>query len=100
MGILSAPFVNGNKVEIDGMVLPEAGAFEINLKALDGQTYVQVNPRFEQDALVLNSNIASDGGWGQEERVSGLPKAIRRGAGFALTVRGLLDCVQFSLVGF
>lgn len=97
-GFLSTPFVNGNKVQIDGMVLPQARAFEVNLKTTDGQTYLLVNPRFEQDALVLNSNIASNGGWGQEEQMSGLPKGIRRGAGFSLTVRGLLDsmCVRYS----
>lgn len=71
----------GNKLELVGQVPLEAKRFEVNLKTEDGRILLHVNPRLDQEKVVLNSNIKK---WGSEEIPDLFPFAP--GAHFSLVV--------------
>ncbi|CAF0886370.1 unnamed protein product [Rotaria sordida] len=69
----------GTQIHVSGT--PTGSRFEVNLKNYQDDIVLHFNPRFDDQALVLNS--AQRGAWGQEERHS-LP--MQRGIRFTLVI--------------
>ncbi|CAF3358186.1 unnamed protein product [Rotaria socialis] len=77
--VISPALSNGTQIRLTGTAT--GSRFEVNLKSYQEDTILHVNPRLDDNALVLNS--AQRGFWGQEER-HGLP--IYRGMRFSIVI--------------
>ena len=63
-------------------IAPYSGRVYLNFTTTNGDIVLHVNPRYDQNCLVLNTLI--DGKWGPEERPAGFP--ITPGAKTCITV--------------
>ncbi|CAF0895059.1 unnamed protein product [Rotaria sp. Silwood1] len=77
--LISPTLSNGTQIHVTGTAT--GNRFEVNLKNYQNDVVLHVNPRFDDNALILNS--AQHGLWGQEER-HGLP--IYRGVRFTMVI--------------
>ncbi|CAF0929385.1 unnamed protein product [Rotaria sordida] len=82
--VISPALSNGTQIHVSGIAT--GNRFEVNLKNYQDDVVLHVNPRFDDNALILNS--AQHGLWGQEER-HGLP--IYRGTPFTMVILAT-DC--------
>jgi len=76
---ISPSLTNGTQIHVSGTAT--GSRFEINLKSYQNDIVFHVNPRLDDNALILYS--AQQGSWGQEER-HGLP--IYRGSRFTMVI--------------
>jgi hypothetical protein len=73
--------IPGKQIFISGVVGHHADRLQFNLKTHSGQIALHVNPRFNDNCIVRNTER---GGWGQEERQG--PMIFQRGAPFELII--------------
>jgi glutaredoxin len=75
-------FGPGKKLFVTGVPDKDCKRFSVNLKTKDGQIALHFNPRFDEKAIVRNSQLA--GAWGNEEREGKLP--LQKQKAFDLTI--------------
>uniref|UniRef100_A0A7E4UUN3 Galectin n=1 Tax=Panagrellus redivivus TaxID=6233 RepID=A0A7E4UUN3_PANRE len=81
----------GDRILVYGT--PQGKRFEVNFIGPNGDTLVHFNPRFDQSAVVRNSQI--NGQWGQEEREGGFP--FKKEVGFDLVIVNEPYSIQFFI---
>lgn len=83
-------------IVIAGTILPNAHRFHINLRSGSDIAF-HLNPRFDENAVVRNSQISSS--WGSEER--SLPRAMPflRGQSFTVWIMCESHCLKVAVDG-
>ncbi|KAL7986981.1 hypothetical protein Chor_005900 [Crotalus horridus] len=81
---------------ISGSVSPSAQRFHINLKA-GNDTAFHLNPRFDENVIVRNSNLNMR--WGSEERHLPCGMPLLRGQPFTIWIQCEAHCFQVAVNG-
>uniref|UniRef100_A0A8C7E6G0 Galectin n=1 Tax=Naja naja TaxID=35670 RepID=A0A8C7E6G0_NAJNA len=81
---------------VSGSVSPSAQRFHINLKA-GNDTAFHFNPRFDENAIVRNSNLNMR--WGSEERHLPFGMPLMRGQPFTIWIQCEAHCFKVAVNG-
>ncbi|XP_059525434.1 galectin-9-like isoform X2 [Myotis daubentonii] len=83
-------------ITITGIVLPYAQRFHINLRSGNDIAF-HLNPRFDENAVVRNTQISNS--WGPEERGLNRSMPFARGQGFLVWIMCEGHCLKVSVDG-
>jgi len=89
---INPPISYGTQIHISGTPAHGANRFEVNLANHRGDIVLHINPRFDQNAVVLTS--APGGNWGAEERQS---LTLHRGQQFSLIIMVTAEGFKLAL---